>query len=434
MTGSLAVPQLRGSAVTPDDRRYPALRSTYTASGNPAVVLLPADAEDVATALRFAREQGLPVSVRSGGHGLSARASKDGGVVVDLTALDEVRVLDRGARLVRIGPGARWASVASALAPSGLVVSSGDHGNVGVGGLATGAGVGYLARHAGLTIDRIQAAEVVLPDGRWVRADAGHHPDLFWAVRGAGAGVGAVVAFEVEAAAVPDVGVAQIVLGLDAGGADLHRLAAAVAASPRELTTNVVLQDYDDAIAASDTAVVASDDAEVVRDVLGPLLGTGARVLSAGAQIAPYRALVPLAHLHPNVGQQRSVSTNGLLTELGPEEARAIAASVRSRHRPLFQLRSVGGAVDDVAPDATAYAHRHRSWLVVASVFPPATGADLDLAWAGIGPLTDGSYANFESRPTAAVFHRAYPGRTGDRVLDLWRRYDPDALLRPFPV
>ncbi len=110
---------------------------------------------------------------------------------------------------MRVEAGARWAQVAQALAPHGLAISSGDHGNVGVGGLATAGGIGWLVRHYGLTIDHVRAVEVVLPDGTQVRADAATEPDLLWVMRGAGAGAGIAVAFEIEAIELRKVGLAR---------------------------------------------------------------------------------------------------------------------------------------------------------------------------------------------------------------------------------
>jgi FAD/FMN-containing dehydrogenase len=111
--------------------------------------------------------------VRSGGHGISGRSTNDGGIVIDLARLDRVEVTGTRAR---VGPGASWGHVAESLAPSGLAMSSGDYGDVGVGGLATAGGIGFLARKFGLTIDHVAAAELVLADGRIVRADASQNP------------------------------------------------------------------------------------------------------------------------------------------------------------------------------------------------------------------------------------------------------------------
>ena len=148
--------------------------------------------------------------MRSGGHGISGRSTNDGGIVIDLARLDGMEVLDSSRRLVRIGAGARWKDVAAFLAPHGWALSSGDYGGVGVGGLATAGGIGWLVREHGLTIDHVRAVELVLADGSIVRADATEHSDLFWAVRGAGANVGIVTAFECEVDEVGDLGFAQL--------------------------------------------------------------------------------------------------------------------------------------------------------------------------------------------------------------------------------
>jgi FAD/FMN-containing dehydrogenase len=421
---------LDGKVVTPDDQRYPRLRSTYAKVSRPALVLLPETTTDVVAALRYARDFGRPIAVRSGGHGLSGRSSNDGGVVIDLSALNEVRVLDRAARLVRVGAGARWARVASALTPAGLAISSGDHGNVGVGGLATAGGVGWLVRSFGLTIDHVRAAEVVLADGTVVRADAEHEPDLFWAVRGAGAGAGIVTAFEIEAAEMRNVGMAQISLLADRDGRTLQRWAEYLATAPRALSTAGALMSYGQEAVLSLTAVYAGDDVRRMREAVEPLLGIGTRLLDQHAQVVPYAALVPTAHLHPNTGQQPATTTNGLLRTMDPAAARTIMAAATGRQPALMQLRSVGGTVDDVPADATAYAHRDREVLVIGTVFPPDGGSALDRVWRPVAAHTDGAYASFETRPDAAAFRRFYPGATGDRVLAIWRHYDPDGVFR----
>jgi hypothetical protein len=154
---------------------------------------------------------------------------------------------------------------------------------------------------------------------------------------------------------------------------------------------------------------------------IGPLLEHSARVL-------PYTALVPPDHLHPNVGQQPNTTTNGLLAGMTGPDARAV---MTTGSRVVVQLRSLGGAINDVPPDATAYAHRHQSTMIVAATFPPGNSADLDAAWRGLEDRVDGGYVNFETRPAPAAFRRIYPGPTGARVAGLWRRFDPDGIFRP---
>ena len=157
---------LRERAVEPGDKAYAKVRSTYMRSGSPGLVLRPRDTGEVQEALLYAREQDVPLSVRSGGHGISGRSTNDGGIILDVGALNAMS-LD-GNRLT-VGPGARWGEVAQFLLPHGLAMSSGDYGDVGVGGLATTGGVGFLGRRYGLTIDHVVGAEIVLADGSAVR-------------------------------------------------------------------------------------------------------------------------------------------------------------------------------------------------------------------------------------------------------------------------
>ena len=148
----------------------------------------------------------MPLAVRSGGHGISGRSTNDGGIVIDVGAIDGVEVLDRRGGWCASAPGARWGDVAQALAPHGLAMSSGDYGDVGVGGLATAGGIGFLARKL-----RADPRPRTRPP-RWSWPTAGSCaptptsiPDLFWALRGAGGNFGIVTAFELEADEVGDV-------------------------------------------------------------------------------------------------------------------------------------------------------------------------------------------------------------------------------------
>lgn len=415
-------------AVWPGDRRWNSLRSTYTTQRFPAVVLLPRTADEVAEVLAWAGGTDRPVSVRSGGHGLHGRSSNDGGIVIDLSTLDGIEVLDRETGLVRLQAGARWGQVAERLARDGLAISSGDHGNVGVGGLATAGGIGWLTRTYGLTVDHVRAATVVLPDGRVVRADAEHEPDLLWAVRGAGDSVGIVTDLEIDAMPVEEIGIAQVAVEADA--ATLQRWSEHMAAAPRDLTVNGMLGGGRGNLVLQMTAVVASQDPDRIRELVEPLGGLGTRTLDMQAQLGPYTALVSSDHLHGNYGQQPAITTNLLLPTLTGESARALVAGASHPARPFVQLRSLGGATHDVRPDETAFAHRDAEVMTTFTVFPPRPGEDLDAAVARLRPFSQGAYRNFESRPDERTFREAYPGQTGERVLEMRTKYDPQGVLR----
>ena len=187
-------PELADVTHRPGDEAYSAAATVYVRTGSPALVVVPRTAEQVAAAIQQAVSAGLPLSIRSGGHSVQAWGTNDGGLVIDMSAFAGVEVLD-GDR-VRVGAGARWGDVASALAAHGLSLTSGDTKSVGVGGLTTGGGIGWMVRNHGLTIDSLVAADIVTADGRALHLTETENADLFWAIRGGGGNFGVLTAFE----------------------------------------------------------------------------------------------------------------------------------------------------------------------------------------------------------------------------------------------
>jgi alkanesulfonate monooxygenase SsuD/methylene tetrahydromethanopterin reductase-like flavin-dependent oxidoreductase (luciferase family) len=403
-------------AVEPGDRAYGKVRSTYVRTGTPGLVLRPGDAGEVAEALAFARAQDVPLAIRSGGHGISGRSTNDGGIVIDLGKLDAVTPLD-GTR-VRVGAGARWGDVAQVLAPYGLGMSSGDYGDVGVGGLATAGGIGFLSRKHGLTLDHVRAADVVLADGRSVRADRDEHPDLFWALRGAGGNFGIVTGLELDAYAVRDVVFSRMVFAADADM--LERWGQLVEDAPRELTSFLTLVAGRDGADIAQLYTVYAGEAEPAVEALTPLLGAG-RLLDQQASLVPYHAVVaPQGGLHTGSSRPPAVRA-GLIDHVTPALAQALVGLLPSA--PFIQLRAVGGAVNDVDPAATAYAHRHQNFSLNAV---SASLERLNPIWdATIAPHTDGLYLSFNTDPRPERLAEAFPGATLDRLRALKAIYDP---------
>ncbi|WP_030434454.1 LLM class flavin-dependent oxidoreductase [Actinoplanes subtropicus] len=420
---------LAGTAVEPGDIEYPGVRSNYMRGGRPGIVLRPRSAAEVADALAYARRHpGLPMGVRSGGHGISGRSTNDGGIVIDLGALDGVEVLDETTRRVRVGPGARWKKVAAALEPHGWALSSGDYGGVGVGGLATAGGIGLLGRKHGLTIDHLRAVEMVLADGTVVRADEQHHPDLFWAVRGAGANFGVVTSFEFEVDEVGEVGWAQLGYAADDVADFLRRFGETAQSAPRDTTAFLVMGPPRPGrpAFAQVYGVVDAADPDTVIAQLQPFAGIG-QLTDQQVVIVPYAAVMGLAGDAEHHGHGEPVTRSAFVREVTPAFAAAAERLLRSGVVSFFQLRTVGGAIADVDPDATAYAHRDAGFSVI------AMGADrrrLDRLWDEMAEHFDGLYLSFETDLRPERIADAFPPRTLRRLRELKTRYDPGNVFQ----
>ncbi len=419
---------LRENAVEPGDFAYRSVKSTYMRAGAPGLVLRPRTVGEVVDALAFARRHpGVPLGIRSGGHGVSGRSTNDGGIVIDLGALNDIEVLDEATRRVRIGPGARWMDVAQALQPHGWALSSGDYGGVGVGGLATAGGIGFLAREHGLTIDHVVAADVVLADGSLVRASADENPDLFWAVRGAGANVGIVVSFEFEVDAVGEVGWAQLAFDASDTAGFLRRFGETMEAAPRDTTLFLILarQGRGGDVVGQVYGVVDSSDPDTIIERLQPFAAIGP-LIGQQVSLAPYAVVMANASDAAHDGQGEPRFRSGLVAHLDADVASAGAALVQSGSTPWFQVRSVGGAVADVPPDATPYAHRYANFSIAAI----GHGDRFERHWIQLAEHFDGLYLSFESRQGAEVVEEAFPPATLARLREIKRRYDPDAVFR----
>src|SRR5262249_42493819 len=188
--------QVRGDLIRPGDAQYDEARAVYNGmiDKHPALIVRCVDVADVISAVNFARERGLTLAVRGGGHNGPGLGTVDDGVVVDLSRMKSVYV-DAANRTVRVEGGAVWGDVDHATHPFGLATPSGFVSTTGVGGLTLGGGIGYLARTYGLTLDNLLGVDMVLADGSVVTANEQENSDLFWAVRGGGGNFGVVTSF-----------------------------------------------------------------------------------------------------------------------------------------------------------------------------------------------------------------------------------------------
>lgn len=429
-------PSLVESAIEPGDPGYRAVRSTYMRGGSPGLVLRPRTAAEVADALAFARRhRHLPLGIRSAGHGFSGRSTNDGGLVIDVGALSTIEILDEDARLVRVGPGATWKQVAAVLEPHGWALSSGDYGGVGVGGLATAGGIGLLGRAHGLTIDHLRAVSIVLADGTRVHASSEENPDLFWAVRGAGANFGIVTEFEFQVEEVAEVGWAQLTFVTTDLQAALLAYGEAQSQAPRDTTVFLVTGPPQQGQSVIQLyGMVDSSDPDTIIARLNPFVTIG-QLAQQQVVLTSYRAVMGTAHdVGPegHHGAGEPVGRSGFLPTMTPAFADAAAAALRGGRVRWFQLRAMGGAIADVPPEETAFSYRSPEFQVTAL---GAFHAEIDEAWAPMEAHMNGLYLSFDTSPSPARVERAFPPAVLARLRELKHRYDPHTLFRDnFPL
>ena len=430
ITRSSLPASLREGLVLPSDPGYGPLRHTYSYRGSPAAVLRPRTAGAVVDALSYATASGLPLSVRSGGHGISSTSTNDGGIVLDLSAMNTVDVLDSGTGRVRVGPGARWGEVAQALSPAGLAISSGDSGDVGVGGLATAGGIGLMGRKHGLAIDSMTAATVVTAGGKVLTASAAENPDLFWAIRGAGANFGIVTEFEFTASRVPGVISTTVQYDISDTVGFLQRWGDTVEAAPLEITAFLYL--FAGSTAGMASIVYAGLDADAARRALTPFLVL-APVLGGGSQAVPYAAVVSSTRT-PHTGAVSLQTRSGLAVHLDAAITARLSGMLASGTAATLQIRAVGGRINDVDAGATAYGHRHQNFSIFVGADPARRG-ELWREWEGLHPHLDGLYLSFEMDKDPRRLADAFPPASLARLRDLKAAYDPEGLFNAnFPL
>lgn len=423
-------PHLESKAVRPGSDEYEGLRHSYAHQGSPALIVLCESAADVSSALAHVRSTGAALSVRSGGHGVASSSTNDGGIVLDLSRMNSVEVLDHGTGFVRIGAGARWADVAAHLDKYGLAIGSGDSGDVGVGGLTLYGGIGLLGRKFGLTIDGLQSVVIVTADGLQRHANARENPDLFWAIRGAGGNFGVVVSFEFIANRVRDVVHTRVRYEASDVVRLIERWARSVEEAPREITAFLYLTPSDRGmpVLAESSVLYADGDMEAARDALEPFT-TAAPVIDATTIETHYASVVSRSS-----GEHRGEAPPdvrcGLVEHVTRDIAEAISTILQTDTAVTVQIRAVGGAVNDVDPSETAYAHRHQNFCIIALSLPQDRER-LWTAWEQMQPHLDGLYSAFETETGLDQTLAAYPYATLAKLAEVKAKFDPNHLFEP---
>ena len=440
---------LRGRVVQPSDADYDTVRALYNGmiDKRPRVIARCVDVADVMTAVNFAREQGLLLAIRGGGHNGPGLGSCNDGLVIDLSTMKSVHV-NLASRTVRVEPGCTSGDVDHATHAYGLAVPFGIVSTTGVAGLTVGGGSGYLTRQHGLTIDNLLEADVVLADGSVVTASKSEHPDLFWAIRGGGGNFGVVTSFLFQAHPVKMVYAGPIFWdAAKHGKAVMTTYRDFISTAPEELGFFVGLK------------TVPSVDPF-------PKEGWGKRACAIigsynGSQADGERAMAPLLKALPApifnwMGTMPFPAINSLFDPFFPKglqwywkadfvkslpdeaiDTHIAQAAKAPTELCLMHLYPIDGAVRRVAPDATAWSARNATFsMVIAGISPEPKDAEALKSWGraywrAVHPYNlGGAYINFmyDDEPEGRL--EATYGDNYARLATVKMKYDPKNLFR----
>ncbi len=435
-----------GRIVTPDDPDWDDVRQAFNlmVDQRPAAVALPTDERQVAGAVRFARDRGLRVAPQATGHGAGPLGALDDTVIVHTAGLGTVSI-DAPAHRVRVGAGAKWKQVAPGLSPLGLAALHGSSPDVGIAGYSLGGGMGWLARRYGLQANSVTAIELVTADGRLVRADGTHEPELFWALRGGGGNFGVVTTIEFRVYPVAELYAGALFFPFARAADVLHTWNGLVPGLPDEMMSWASLfhlpqlpGEPEPPLGGSFAVVMAAflGGEDEGRRLLGPLRELGP-ALDTLAMVPP-AALGPLAledpvepfpfrSAHQLLGDVPPAGIDALLAAAGPGSGAGSALT-------MVQLRQMGGALARPAPGAGARATLPGSLSLFSLGIVEDDASDgvvqdaLRAVQGALAPYRVGDYPNFVEHPAdASAF---FDADTWRRLREVKAAHDPADLFR----
>jgi FAD/FMN-containing dehydrogenase len=437
----------RGQIIGPEDGDYAQARAVYNGmiDRRPAVIARCASREDVALAVGFARDQGLLLAIRGGGHNGAGLGTCDNGIVVDLSGLKEIAV-DPDARTVRVGGGCTWGEVDAATGEHGLATPSGIISTTGVGGLTLGGGLGHLTRRCGLTIDNLLEAEVVLASGETVTANRDEHPDLYWALRGGGGNFGAATSFLFRLHEVGTIFGGPTFWAIEQGAEVLSVYREFLPGAPRELNGFFAFHTVPPAppfpeplfgrqVCGVVWCYVGSED-DATR-AMAPLMDSVPEPLMHGVQAMPHAMLQgAFDGLYPP-GDQWYWRAD-FVKEI-PDEAVALHAKfgpAMPTGQSTMHMYPIDGAAHDVDGNETAWSYRDANWgSVFAGVDPDPANVPAIRSWSidyheALHPYSaGGAYVNMMMDEGEERVRASYRGNY-DRLAQVKRAYDPHNLFR----
>lgn len=426
---------IRGAVTEAHDVGYDALRQTFNAlvERRPKVIVEPTDAADVAAALAVARAEGLPVSIRGGGHSVAGHSFGDNALAIDLRRIRSVEI-DPAARVVRAGGGATWRDVDPVCQEHGLALPGGTFDTTGIAGLTLGGGIGHLLGAYGLTLDSLRSAEVVTADGEIITASDSEHPDLFWALRGGGGNFGVVTQFEYRLHPVSTIGGGVIVYALADAAAALRLFRDITASAPDELTLIADLGQP-----GLTLYVCYVGDLSHSERVLEPLRRT-VPVLDDRLGLIPYLDLQRITGETPP--GLRHYWKGHFVRELSDELIDLTVAHYARRSptpRRSILIEPMHGVAARVPVESTAFNQRSARYNVSALAIWDDTGVDDEqIEWARsyaemleLWTASGGGYVNYGSHDEApSRVEAAFGPEKFARLREVKQRYDPENSFR----
>ena len=419
--------RLQGQVLRPGETGYDQARSVWNAmiDHRPRLIVRCAGVADVATAVRYARDHDLEIGVRCGGHNITGHAVPDDGLMIDLTALNRVRV-DPSRRRAWIQGGALLGSLDRATQAYGLATTAGNVSHTGVGGLTLGGGMGWLARQHGLACDNVVSYELITAAGELVRASATENPDLYWGLRGGGGNFGIVTQFEFR---LHPTGTRALSVALDFPLEDAVRVLRGwrdlSLAAPRPAT-------FEASVNAEHARVgyVWVGDPRQGRRLLSPLRALGRPVSTEITELS-YLELQTRDD-SPQGHALRRYWKGHYFSHLDDAAISTMVSHPADDLQPGFSLQAYGGAIADVPDDDSAFSHRGTAFEFVAAARwsdPDQDRARIDAAStfaARLDGFASGAYVNALTDEGAAGVRRAYPAAKLARLITLKDTYDPD--------
>ena len=440
---------VEAEVLLPGTRAYESARRPAVAQffdRHPAAIVLCQSPDDIARTIAYARQRGLPVVARSGGHCFAGRSSTDG-IVLDVSPMDTVSVSQA---TVTVGAGTRLGALGDALHRHDVALPTGCGGTVGIAGLTLGGGLGILGRQYGLTCDQLVAARVVLADGQVLYCDEAHQPDLFWALRGAGGGhFGMVTSLVFRTVPAPEVSIFRLTWPLGPAASMVTAWTVGAPEALDELSVNLQLSvpaEVAEPPTVSLVGAMCADQATTAAEVTGLAASLGTEPTSTAWQQLPY-ALAKRALDEGPVDGSEPAGLTYRKTEFFPAglpgDAVADLLGILTSDRQAGQAREIsflpmGGAYNRIPTTATAFAHRDQRFLIehLATVGLQAPAREQEAArswvsasWSAVHPWASGRvYPNF---PDLGLTNwaDAYWGENHQRLREVKHRYDPDDVF-----